>query len=268
MAVAAVWPSHADVGTSPEGFQEVVITTSDAVGLAAWYSESTNGAAVIVLHGAGGSRESMRRQAAMLAKHGYGVLAVDLRGHGESQGTVNRLGWEGTPDVAAAVAFLEQQDGVDVIGALGSSMGGEVLLGATGECPQIQAAITDGATRRCTQKLLALPSERPLVRNFTARVMYSAVRLLTWTEPPTPLLDEMLRTDATSFLLIAAGDNDLEVAFNQYFAEALGERATLWVVPEVTHTGAFSHDREEYERRVITFLDERLLRAQPATREP
>ncbi|HET6497554.1 MAG TPA: alpha/beta fold hydrolase [Coriobacteriia bacterium] len=264
MAVVAVWPTRADVGMTPEGFREVVITTSDAVELAAWYSEPTNGAAVIVLHGAGGSRESMRRQAAMLAKHGYGVLSLDLRGHGDSEGAVNRLGWEGTQDVAAAVEFLEQQDDVGVLGAFGSSMGGEVLLGSTGEFPQIRAAITDGATRRSTEELLALPSERPLVRNFTARVMYSAVRLLTWTEPPEPLLDEMLRTEATSFMLIAAGDAELEVAFNEHFADALDERATLWVVPGVTHTGAFSQHPEEYEHRVVTFLNEHLLRAEPA----
>ncbi len=264
MAVAAVWPSHADVGAAPEGFREVTITTSDDIELAAWYSASTNRAAVIVVHGAGGSREGMRRQTAMLTKHGYGVLSLDLRGHGDSEGAVNRLGWEGTRDVAAAVEFLEQQDGVDVIGALGSSMGGEVLLGATGECPQIRAAISDGATRRCTEELLALPSERPLVRNFIARVMYSTVRLLTWTEPPQPLLGEMLRSESKSFMLIAAGDDELEVAFNQYFADTLDERATLWVVPSVTHTGALSQYPEEYEQRVISFLDDYLLRAEPA----
>jgi hypothetical protein len=103
-------------------------------------------------------------------------------------------------------------------------MGGEVLLGATGDCPEIRAVVADGATRGCTEELLVLPSERPLVRSFTARVTYSAVRLLTWTSPPEPLLDEMLRSESTSFMLIAAGEDKLEVAFNESFAEALGER--------------------------------------------
>ena len=40
------------------------------------------------------------------------------------------------------------------------------------------AIVADGATRRSVDELLALPSERPLVRNFTARVMYAAVRIL------------------------------------------------------------------------------------------
>jgi pimeloyl-ACP methyl ester carboxylesterase len=195
-------------------------------------------AAVILAHGAGGSREGMRGTARMLAAHGYGVLALDLRGHGESGGRTNRLGWQGTEDVRAAVNFLDRQDDVQRIGALGSSLGGEVLLGASGTCPsignerpldasdgcpQIRAIVADGATRRSTAELLALPSERPLVRSFTARAMYAAVRLLTWHDPPPPLLGEMQRAGATSFLLIAAGENELETSFNQLFARTLGE---------------------------------------------
>jgi len=49
-------------------------------------------------------------------------------------------------------------------------MGGEVLLGAASQYPSITAIAADGATRRSTEELLALESERPLVRNFTARV--------------------------------------------------------------------------------------------------
>ena len=47
----------------------------------------------------------------------------------------------------------------------------------------------DGATTRSLDELLALPSERPLVRNFTARVMYAAVQILSGETPPVPLLD-------------------------------------------------------------------------------
>lgn len=276
MAVVAVWPAGAEVGTPPAGFEEVTLTTGDGVDLAAWYAPPRNGAAVIVAHGAGGSREDMRGTARMLAEHGYGVLALDLRGHGASGGRTNRFGWPGTADVRAAAEFLDRQGDVQRIGALGSSMGGEVLLGASGACstpgaeraagpdggcPAIRAIVADGATRRSTAELLSVPSERPLVRSFTARVMFAAVRLLTWQPPPPPLLDEMQRAGATSFLFIAAGENEQEVAFNEVFARTLGERATLWVVPGVAHTGAYAHDPAEYERRVLTFLDEHLLPA-------
>ena len=119
--------------------------------------------------------------------------------------------------------------------------------------------MADGATRRSTAELLALPCERPLVRSFTARPMYSAVRLLAGERPPGPLLGEMLRSGSTSFLLAAAGENELEVAFNERFGQALCRRGELWVASGVAHTGAFARYPDEYERRVLAFLDSRLL---------
>jgi fermentation-respiration switch protein FrsA (DUF1100 family) len=133
-------------------------------------------------------------------------------------------------------------------------MGGEMLLGASASYPALRAIVADGATRRSTAELLALPSERPLVRSFTARVMYAVVQALSADATPAPLLGEMQRSGATRFLLIAAGENELEVAFNELFAAALGERAALWVVPGVTHTGAFGSQPAEYAQRVSEFF--------------
>jgi pimeloyl-ACP methyl ester carboxylesterase len=191
----------------------------------------------------------------MLAHHGYGVLAVDLRGHGESKGRMNRLGWQGTLDVGAAVEFLEGRSEVQSIGGLGLSMGGEVLLGAASQYPAITAIVADGATRRSTGELLALESERPLVRSFTARVMYATVRLLSGQKPPKPLLDSMIESRSTKFMLIAGGGNQLEVAFNEMFTERLGNRAALWIAPEAEHVQAFHQFPAEYEQRVIEFFD-------------
>lgn len=175
MAVAAVIPVQQSVGSPPAGFQEVSLTSEDGVSLAGWYAPPENGAVVILLHGAGGSREALRPYAELLVRDGYGVLALDLHGHGESDGSANRLGWEGTRDVGAAIAFLKTKPEVRKIGGLGLSMGGEVLLGAASTYPEIAAIVAEGATRRSIGELLALPSERPLVRNFTARVFYAAV---------------------------------------------------------------------------------------------
>lgn len=258
MAVFAVLPGRAAVGSPPAGFEPVDLQTSDGVALKAWYHPPENGAAVILAHGAGSSRAGTRVYAEMLAQNGYGVLALDLRGHGESAGRTNRLGWQGSADIGAAVTFLRGRSEVNAIGGLGLSMGGEVLLGAAADYPEIQAIIADGATRRSTAELLALESERPLVRNFTARVMYAAVQLLSGQAPPRPLLESMKAAGSTRFLFIAGGDVPLEVAFNRLFADTLGERASLWVAPGAGHIGAFAAHPQEYQQLVIAFFETNL----------
>jgi uncharacterized protein len=257
--VSVVLPYQETVGAPPAGFESVTLTTADQVELAGWYKPPLNGAAIILSHGAGGSREGMRPYAELLARHGYGVLALDLRGHGASAGRTNRFGWQGTRDVGAAVAFLQARDEVKAIGGLGSSLGGEVLLGVASAYPGIKAIAADGATTRSLDELLALPSERPLVRNFTARVMYAAVQILSGETPPAPLLDSMIAAPATSYLLIAGGGNQREVAFNELFAASTPNRSQLWIAPEAAHTGAFGLYPEEYEQRVSAFFDAALL---------
>ncbi len=259
MGVSAVLSNRAAVGEPPAGFEEALLHTADGLELRAWYHPPANGAVILLLHGAGGSRTGVRSYAELLAGHGYGVLAFDLRGHGQSQGQTNRLGWQGTADIGAALDFLRQRAEVRQIGGLGISMGGEALLGAAAAYPEVRAMAADGATRRCTAELLALESERPLVRNFTARVMYATVQLLSGEQPPTPLLTSMLAADQTQFLFIAGGGNALEVAFNELFASRLGERAELWVAPGAAHTAAFLLYPQEYGQRLTAFFDRVLL---------
>lgn len=259
LGVSVILPYQETVGAPPAGFESITLLTDDGVMLAGWYQPPVNGAAIILIHGAGGSREGMRSHIERLTRHGYGVLALDLRGHGASAGRTNRLGWQGTRDVGAAVNYLQTRVEVKAIGGLGSSLGGEVLLGAAAAYPAIKAIAADGATTRSLDELLALPSERPLVRNFTARVMYAAVQILSGETPPQPLLDSMLTAPATSYLLIAGGDHEREVAFNELFTASLGERATLWVAPGASHTAAFGLYPDQYEQRVIAFFNTVLL---------
>ena len=255
LGIFTLLPFRTPVGSPPEGFENVALQTEDGVTLQAWYRAPTNGVAIVLLHGAGGSRENVRPYAQMLAQRGYGVLAVDLRGHGESGGQTNRLGWQGTRDVGAAVNFLAGRAEVRAIGGLGLSMGGEVLLGAASHYPAMRAIAVDGATRRSLEEQFALETERPLVRHFTAGVMFSTVQLLSGEKPPMPLLQSLAGSGATRFLLIAAGNVKQEIAFNQVFQTTLGERGTLWVAPGAGHTEAYHLLPDEYAGRLISFFD-------------
>ncbi|MGD9997016.1 MAG: alpha/beta hydrolase, partial [Ilumatobacteraceae bacterium] len=137
----------ADVGLD---FVDAVLTTSDGVRLSGWYVPSANGAAVVLLHGASSTRSNVLGHAAVLARHGYGVLLYDARGHGRSDGRAMELGWYGDLDVAAAVDFLAARPDVDArrIGAIGMSMGGEQVIGALAADDRLVAAVAEGATNR------------------------------------------------------------------------------------------------------------------------
>lgn len=248
-------------GDAPDGFESVSFTTEDNVNIAAWYKAAENGAAVLLIHGSNGSRESVRQYAAMLSEHGYGVLAIDLRGHGESTGAANALGWQCGGDIKAAVRFLRDK-GIESIGALGISLGGEVLLRACSDNLKISAAVSDGATHGTLAEYFALPSRQSIFRSWTTRVMYFCAQLFTGQTPPdTTIIDSVAGAADTRFLFIAAQDTEEEAEYNAAFTEAADSRAELWTVPKAGHTQAMSLYPEEYESRVIAFFDSALLKS-------
>ena len=110
--------------------EEVRIPAGGGRELAAWWIPSRNGVAALLVHGSGGSRARVAAHARMLARHGYGVLALDLPGNGESDGHSNGLGDNAQPAITTALDYLQARPGVDRMVGYGVSMGGEVLLEA------------------------------------------------------------------------------------------------------------------------------------------
>lgn len=258
VALYATRPDDTTAGVPPPGFTAVAFPSPDGVRLAAWYAPPRNGAAVILLPGAGASRAALRAQAQLLAAQGFGVLALDPRGIGESDGRPNRFGWAGSSDVGGAIAFLSAQPGVQAIGGWGVSLGGEVLLGALGDYPQLTAVVADGATARSYEEKFALAAARgPFVQVYT-RLMNRFLAWFSGDQPPVPLLDAIRASPTAELLLIAAGADDKEIAYNELFAATAGARATLWIVPAAEHSGAWDLYPEAYAQRVSRFFSEAL----------
>jgi fermentation-respiration switch protein FrsA (DUF1100 family) len=89
---------------------------------------------------------------------------------------------------------------------------------------------------------------------FHSWLTYKFTELFTGDDPPAPMLDAIRANPTTRLLLVAAGDNDTEIAYNRMFADAAGDRAELWIVPGVEHTGGWDRYRDEYTQRVLDFL--------------
>ncbi len=245
----------------PENFTKISLSTLDQTSLAAWYTSTQNGASIILLHGATGSREGIKGYAEFLKKNGFGVLAFDMRGHGESEGDgVNGYGWNSTDDIMAATEYLSKQSNVKSIGGLGLSLGGEALLGAASTCTQLEAIATDGATYRTIEDYLVLPSRQNIFRSFTTHLMFASAQLFGGTKPPGRLVDSIAKANNTSFLFIAAGRVEKEIEYSNFFVDIAKERAKLWIVDDVEHTEAYTKYSTEYENKIIEFFNKELLK--------
>ncbi|MBI5089785.1 MAG: alpha/beta fold hydrolase [Actinobacteria bacterium] len=244
-------------------FVDATFTASDGVELSGWYIPSTNGGAVVLLHGASSTRSNVLDRAAAIAAHGYGVLLYDARGHGRSGGRAMELGWYGDRDVSAAVDFLEHRPDVDPrrIGAIGMSMGGEQVIGAMGADPRIAAGIAEGATNRVFGDKAWLAHQYG-VRGWVQRgpdwISYRLADLLTAARPPITLRSAVVAAAPRRLLLIAAGTRADEQHAGEWIRAASPDTVELWVVPGAGHTGGLRTSPAAWTARVVGFLDANL----------
>jgi uncharacterized protein len=233
-------------------YENVSFPTSDGLTLHGWYAPSRNGAAVIAFPG----RNGPVRHARMLARHGYGVLLVDRRGEGESDGDANVLGWGGWRDVVAAVGFLERRPDVERgrIGGIGLSVGGELMLEAATHTPGLAAVVSEGAGYRSYREAAELPNatkwgQLPLMAVMTPATAVFADRL-----PPTKLHTLVSRISQPVFFIHATHGQGGEDMNPQYYELAKGPKQ-LWEIEDAKHTGGIRAHPAEYERRVVGFFD-------------
>jgi uncharacterized protein len=236
-------------------YESVTVTTSDGLDLSASYVPSKNRAAVVVFPGL-----SAVKEARIMARHGYGVLLLDPRGQGSSEGDISR--WAGDRDLLAGAKYLQSRPDVDPdrIGGFGSSVGGEILLEAAAKSTAFKAVVSEGAGLRLGERsggIVTGPAR--LLWDPAMVVMTGATSVFSNHGPPPPIADRIGRIAPRAVFLIYADPGMGGEAQRQrdYYAAA-GDPKAIWKVPGATHTNGIDAHPVEYERRVIAFLDSAL----------
>lgn len=255
----AVRYTPADAGLE---YEEAAFVTEDGLTLRGWYLPSRNRAAVMVLHGLSGNRESVFHIAAALQKHEYGVLVFDVRAHGESDGEKLSHIWR---DGLAALDYLQARQDVDAnrIGAWGFSLGGAISIQAATERPEIRAVMTDGlgpANFEDWNQPNGLGEWLYLPYDLT---FYTALEARSGGFARMSTSEAIAKLSPRPVLLVTMEgqrlDQQTEYRLNQRFFAAAGEPKTLWPISGAAHGTGYFLDPEEYEARMFAFFDAALL---------
>lgn len=235
-------------------FQEIELQTSDGLRLAAWYTPPQNGALILLAHGYGDRRSEDFY--ALFAKHGYGVLAWDFRGHGASGGDLVTLGYNEVLDAEAALEFALAQTGAEHIGGWGGSMGAVTMIRAAARHHEIEALVADSPFATLEDELdlrVPYPLLNPLIRAFAERETGLRLDLLR------PVDDIGLISPRPVFLIQGMGDTMVPLDSAQRLYDAAGEPRQLWTEPDAPHMNMYTYYRTRYMKRVIKFFDTYLL---------
>jgi fermentation-respiration switch protein FrsA (DUF1100 family) len=204
-----------------------------------------------------------------LARHGFAVLAFDMRGSGASAVAPLTLGYFEQRDVLGAVDFLQsgplpfpELERPRSIGGWGVSMGGATLLLAAAREPAIRAIISDSAYADIIPILeREIPLNSRLPRLFTpgallaGRVLYGvnyyAVRPV-----------DVIASLAPRPIYFIHGADDLYIApshMSDLVARTVpNTHVRTWLVPGADHAQSFNTMLEEYVACVVAFYNEAL----------
>jgi alpha-beta hydrolase superfamily lysophospholipase len=246
--------------------EDVAIDASDGARLRAWLAtpERSNHSVVLLFHGVSDNREGMAGFAEMFLGHGYSVLLMDSRAHGESGGALASYGLNEASDVHRWVRWLKSRVQPGCIFGLGESMGAAILLQSLNEEPSFCAVAAESSYRNFREIGFDRAAQFTHTSDWVARtlgrpsievgLLYARIRYgldLTLVSPETAVAASHVP------VLLIHGSKDVNTPPRHSVAiKARNPNGvSLWIVPGAVHTGASSAEPQEFQRRVLEWFN-------------
>lgn len=263
--------------------ETVSFRSQDGIALKAWWlpADGNPRATVIIAHGVDHTRQVMLSRASFLVHGGYNVLAVDLRGHGESAAQYVTPGYLEARDILGAIQYVRERGEDAPIAVLGVSLGAAAALLAAADSREIAAVIADGVYPsgrdvfdNISRHYLHDPGTKLWVRGlFLVALCPGVVRatmLVFYARTGIYLGPDFLSVLPSASrikvpVLFISGDQDWIVPTAQtrkVMAALPTERKSLVIIPNAVHDTTYSAAPALYANAVLTFLDNNL--PQPA----
>lgn len=234
---------------------KITLQTEDKFTIVGWYVPPKNGVAILMLHGHSGNRDQLMPHAKYLLPEGYGVLSIDFRNHGESDGDRTSLGVHELKDARAAYDFLLEQDEVENIVIFGHSMGGAVALRLMHDVDAAGLIITSTfadfpSTVRAGVVARGLP-ERPITDILLT--MYHLLSGADWTviHP-----EAQISTLTKPILLMHGGLDPVIPVDHAYRLAAANERVQVEIYEGGTHSDLYEVDPDRFEADLMHYLEQ------------
>ncbi|MBX3562964.1 MAG: alpha/beta fold hydrolase [Sphingomonas sp.] len=249
---AAVAPAQAPA-------RDIKLKTADGLKVAGTYRPGArpDSPAVLLLHGVDASRAAVAANAEWLAGEGYATLAIDFRGHGQSDTAPRSFGLNEANDARAALDWLKHTQRDAKVAVIGISLGGaSSLIGTDGPVPAdaliLQAVYSDirhAIRNRIAARLTSIPAYllEPLL-SYQSRIRFGV-----WPDRLSPLA-ALPRYKGPVLVIGGIEDRSTPPAETRaLFAAATGPRS-LWLVPHGDHPEISGLSDAAYRSRILAFL--------------
>lgn len=240
-------------------YQDVTLQTEDDLAISAWYIPGKQPNAIILVHGIHANKGILLPEANLLAKAGYHLLLLDLRGHGESEGDEITYGYREAQDVKAAVDYLLAQPEIDHVAALGTSLGGSVIVRAAALDTRLEGLVIQSSFATMTRAVEDAYDNMAVLprKTFGPLIIYLVQKKLDLTiDQVNPTRD--LHTFAPRPILIIHGTEDemFPIHHAKMMYTVAQEPKELWLVEGLGHGSLIPDFEVAYETHLLDFFAE------------
>lgn len=255
--------TNSEVVAPPAPARIVRIASTGDVKLAGtyWPALETEAPAVLLLHGNGSNRSSMNETALWLNAHGYAVLAIDFRGHGQSSPARKSFGLFEADDALSALLWLRRIKPKCRIGVIGFSLGGAAsLLGPRGPLP-IDALVLEGVypdIRHAIFNRLAIRLGGGPATFIEPLLSYQALLRLGVGPSSISPIQALARTRGPVMIVGGGEDNNTPLVETQAMYDAIKGDGELHIIDGVGHDELGRNLPDNLKRPLLAFLDKNL----------
>lgn len=243
--------------------KDFIVRATDGVELHGWKIRSAepNGDWVLLFHGVSDNRSGVLGHAEILLRHGYSVVMMDSRAHGQSGGAMATYGWKERDDTVAIADALYASETVKHLGALGVSMGASIALQSAAVEQRIQAVVAESpfsSLREVSYDYAGLHFSPLLGETLFRPASITAMHALATAGGFNP--DDVSPERAVAArpfpVLLICGTRDHTIPCRhaeRIYRSARGPKE-LWLVKGAEHAAALGTAPAEYEERIIRFF--------------
>ena len=238
---------------------------ADGIELRGWKvrARSPNGNWIILFHGVSDNRTGVLGHAELLLRHGYNVVMMDSRAHGESGGDVATHGWKERYDTVAITNGLYSTETVNHLGALGVSMGAAIALQSAAVEPRIEAVVAEDPFADLREVFydyaglhLSPLLGRTLVRPATIFAIDAIKKEDGFSPDDVSPVRAVIARPFPVLLICGTRDRTIPCRHAERIYQAATGAKELWTVEAAEHASALGRAPGEYENRVIGFFTE------------
>ncbi|KEG09930.1 Alpha/beta hydrolase fold protein [Trypanosoma grayi] len=255
-------------------YDDVSFKSTDRYTLRGWYvpppAVGARKMGVVLVHGGGRDRRTWLRHVPFLHRAGYGCLLFDFREHGISDGNMRGFtyGMKERFDVVAACQFMRSAYKYERICAMGTSIGGSSVIMAAAIDKTIDVIIAENAMLTCAtlqdQKIVEM------IGGYFSRRAYSMFFFKLFRRTSSFWLNFRIGNKPSKhcqalhciakvsprpvLLMHGTADDLVSCRHSVQLYEAASEPKELYLSEGAFHCGLHNTHAEEYEARVLNFL--------------